>query len=257
MSLPNLIASAKPQTGGFDISIPDRWLQGRTAYGGLSAALALEAARHADDNLPPLRSAQISYVGPLFGDVSVRASVLRRGKNAAFISSDVINEKGVGLRACFVFMASLESAVDYDVTTKPDIPQPEECSGGHRPEGNFFTNNFNWRNAWPKPELPAADVSRWVQLEDRTGLDPMVELIAIGDALPPAALPLMTVRGPISSMTWIVNILTPTPRTRDGWWLLRSTSDYTREGCCSQDMRIWNSDGELVATGMQSIALFA
>jgi len=46
--------------------LPDSWLQGRTAYGGLTAALALAAAQQSgSEGLPPLRSAQVSFIAPV------------------------------------------------------------------------------------------------------------------------------------------------------------------------------------------------
>lgn len=257
MSLTELLATTRAAADGFDVDIPEAWLQGRTAYGGLSAALALEAARRTFPDLPPLRSSQISFVGPLSGPVSVRAELLRRGRNAAFVSVDVSSAAGLGLRAMYVFMAAMPSQVDLDDYRAPLVAPPEESGGGERRSGNFFVNNFDWRHALPRPATPMADVSRWVRLEARDGLDPMVEIMAIGDALPPAAMPLMTAPGPISSMTWLVNLLTPAPQTRDGWWLLRATAQFARNGCSSQQMAIWNRDGVPIASGMQSIALFA
>jgi hypothetical protein len=84
----------------------------------------------------------------------------------------------------------------------------------------------------------------------------MVELVAIGDALPPAAMALFEQPGPISSMTWMLNILTAEPATRDGWWLSRSTADQVRDGSSSQVMQMWNADRQPVVTGMQSVAIF-
>ncbi len=257
MSLPDIIASARSTPGGFDTHIADGWLQGRTAYGGLSAALALEAARHADQDLPPLRSAQISYIGPLAGEVSVRAEKLRRGRNAAFVRSDVFGEAGIGLSATFVFMNAMESHIQFNDAPTPDVSAPEQSDAeqqGFVPD--FFVANFDWRAALPKPAEPQPDFSRWVKLKAREGLDPMVELIAIGDALPPAAMPLFKTPAPISTMTWLVNLLTPKPQTRDGWWLVRATANYAENGCSSQSMGVWNTDGEPIATAMQSVALF-
>ena len=256
MSLTDILAAARPAEGGFDAHIPDSWLQGRTAYGGLSAALALEAARLIDEDLPPLRSAQISYIGPLAGDVTVRAQKLRRGRNAAFVRSDVIGEVGLGLSATFVFMNALESQIHWNQAPAPDVPSVEEAGGGDRSNRNFLTNNFNWRDAIARTDPPSPDVCRWIQLEQREGLDPMVELIAIGDALPPAAALLAKGPTPLSTMTWLLNMLTPTPKTRDGWWLIRATANYAENGCSSQSMGVWNSDGEPIATAMQSVALF-
>ena len=122
--------------------------------------------------------------------------------------------------------------------------------------GNFFTSNFEYRN--PVPPVPREpSFLRWARLEEREGLDPRVEIMAIGDALPPAAMPLFDKPGPVSSLTWLVNMLTGKPVTRDGWWLLNATASYARHGCSSQAMHIWNADGVPIASGMQSVALFA
>lgn len=258
MNLPEILAAAVRGESGLRATVPPTWLQGRTSYGGLSAALALEAARDLVPDAPPLRSAQISFVGPLSGEVTVTAEILRQGRNATFVEARVSGDAGVGLTATFVFMAPMESQVDLAQHPMPPIPAPEEASGGKHLIDNFFFNNFNWRYGLPRPTEPVADINRWVQLKGRDGLDPMTELLAIADATPPAAMALMTGGiGPISSMTWLINILTPTPKTRDGWWFLRAESNYARAGCSSQSMSVWNADGVPMATGMQSVALFA
>jgi hypothetical protein len=61
---------------------------------------------------------------------------------------------------------------------------------------------------------------------------------------------------PISSMTWLLNVLTTRLETRDGWWLMRVTGDTLEQGCSSDRMEIWNADGEAVSLGMQSVAIF-
>jgi hypothetical protein len=84
----------------------------------------------------------------------------------------------------------------------------------------------------------------------------MIELLLCADALPPGVMSLLTPATPVSTMQWQVNLLTPAPATREGWWLLRSTGDYAEKGCSSQGMAIWNTDGEPVLAGMQSVAIF-
>ncbi|WP_019517007.1 thioesterase family protein [Sphingomonas sp. Mn802worker] len=238
-------------------TIPDGWLQGRTAYGGLSAAIALHCAMQSEPDLPALRSAQVSFVGPLSGAILITTHKLRRGKNAAFIQADVESEAGLGLRCTFVFMRAIESEVDYQITTVPDFPRPgvEDATFKGHPRVPF-TQNFEFLDQREASNLKPAEWLRWTRLNERDGIDPMVELIAIGDCLPPAALRLLGRNVPMSSMTWILNVLGPTPATQDGWWLLRSNADYARAGSSSQAMGIWNAHGEMVAEQMQSVALF-
>ena len=252
-----VIASLEPIEGGWRGAIPDSWLQGRTAYGGLSAALALHAAQASDTDLPPLRSAQVSFIGPLAGPVTIRAQRLRRGRNAAFIQADVESDAGLGLRATFVFMGPIGSKVELRQGAAPDFARPDADTMTFK--GNSavpFTQNFEFVDRRDASVGPA-EWLRWVRLNERDGLDPMVELIAIADCLPPAALKLVGGPAPISSMTWILNVLGPQPRTEHGWWLLRANADYASAGSSSQQMGIWNFAGEAIAEQMQSVAIFA
>lgn len=252
----DLIATAAPAEGGFRTAVPADWLQGRTAYGGLSAALALEAALRLERDLPPLRSAQIAFIGPLSGDIHVTATRLRRGRNAAFIQVDVASDAGVGMRATFVFMAELQSAVTRDAAPRAPVPPPAADAKIYVGPDNFFTGNFNFHDV--REGTGPAEWLRWARLRERGGLHPMVELMAIGDGLPPAAFKLLEQRNvPLSSLNWTINLLTPEPRTDDGWWLLTADADVAHHGFSSQRMMIWNAAGEAVAEAMQAVAIFA
>ena len=257
MSLPEVLAAARPIDGGFAADIPTDWMQGRTSYGGFSAALALVAAQRLADDLQPLRSATVNFVGPLAGEVQVRAKVLRRGRNASWISAEVANAAGVGLTATFVFMGPVEASAlhlhdvpmpAYAVPLEQAVPLPEHA-------GPSFAPNFERRFAQPRTDVKVPEILWWERLRDTAGLDPMVALILLADALPPGVMPL-TGPAPISSMTWLINLLTPLPQTSEGWYLLQARGNYAEKGCSSQDMAIWNTAGEAVAVGMQSIAVF-
>ena len=253
-SLPALLAQAQRSETGFTTEIPSNWLQGRTAYGGLSTALALAAAKQIEPDLPPLRSAQVAFVGPLAGPVTVTATKLRRGRNAAFIQADIASEAGLGLRTTFVFMAALQSAIDHDATVPAAHAPPPADAPLYTGPAEFFTGNFNFYDL--KDVAGPTEWLRWGRLIDREGLDPEVEMMAMGDALPPAAFKLFQKMTPLSSLTWIVNILQPRAATRNGWWLLEAQTDRARDGYSSQSMRMSNADGALVAEGMQGVAIF-
>ncbi len=255
-TLKQAIDALVPVKGGWRGTVPENWLQGRTAYGGFSAALALHAAQKSDDDLPPLRSAQVAFIGPLSGDILIRASRLRRGRNAAFVQVDVESEAGLGLRATFVFMGAVESRLDHSEGTAPDFPVPGPETTTYRGHPLVaFSRNFDLLDQRDE-SASRSEWLRWARLADREGLDPMVELICVADCLPPAALKLIGSFAPISSMTWLLNILGPQPVTRDGWWLLRATTAYARGGSSSQQMAIWNADGVAVGEQMQSVAVF-
>jgi len=258
MSLPELLAAAQPLDGGFAADIPESWHQGRTASGGLSSALALIAAQRAGGAMPPLRSAQISMIAPLYGTVAVTARVLRRGRNATWVAAEITRDGEVALTASFVFMGPVASALRVN-----DCPPPggliavEDALPMKQDRGAVFLHaNFDVRFAQPKDARALGEMCWWVRARDRAELDPMAELLLCADALPPGVMSLLTPQTPVSTMHWQAGLLTPAPATHDGWWLLRSTGDYAEAGCASQRMAIWNSDGAPIMAGMQSLALF-
>ncbi|MBC2663157.1 thioesterase family protein [Novosphingobium flavum] len=267
MSFAEVLASARPEDDGFAVTVPESWFQGRTAYGGFSAALALAAARRIVPDLPPLRTGVVSFVGPTAGTVRVRARLLRRGRNAAWVESRVESEAGTTVTATFCFMAAVASNLQLDLTAPPaDLIPPDRAvpalTGGFAPA--FASNHLEMRHALPRGTAPRAELCLWARA--RAGVswpgdageeaDPMLALVLLGDALPPAVMPLIAPTVPVSSMTWQFNLLTAAPRTSDGWWLLRSTADYAANGCASQHMQVWNSAGEPMVAGMQAIAVF-
>jgi len=256
-SLRQAIEALQPIEGGWRGTVPDNWLQGRTAYGGFSAALALHAAQMSDTDLPPLRSAQVAFIGPLSGDIMIRATRLRRGRNAAFVQADVESAAGLGLRATFVFMGPIASRVDHHTGTAPAFAVPDADTATYRGHSAVaFSRNFDLLDRRDDSVGPA-EWLRWVRLRDRDGVHPLVALLAVADCLPPVALKLLGRPAPVSSMTWQLNLLGAAPTTDDGWWLLRSTSDYASAGSSSQAMAIWATDGTPVAEQMQSVAVFA
>ena len=255
-AIADILAARGALKGGFTCEIPSDWMQGRTAYGGLSAALALQAALDAEPDLPPLRSAQVAFIGPLAGKIGVTATKLRRGRNAAYIQADVASDAGLGLRATFIFMAALPSSVSHDTAQRATDEPPAADAKLYVGPAGFFTGNFEFLDI--KHGTGPAEWRRWARLREREGLDPFVELMAIGDGLPPAALKLFDQpMVPVSSLNWQINFVTPSPATESGWWLLAANTGIAQGGNSSQRMTLWNAAGEPIAEAMQAVAIFA
>jgi acyl-CoA thioesterase len=258
MNFADVLADAEPIETGFTARVPETWHQGRTAYGGFSSALTLAAAMRVGGELPPLRSAQVSMIAPVFDEVEVRARLLRRGRNAVWVAAEILREGEAAFNASFVFMGPVESSVHVDDRPVPPglIPLGEARGFVNERGPAFLRNHFDVRFALPKSAAKRPEMCWWVRARERAELDPTVELLLCADALPPGVMSLLTPATPVSTMQWQVNLLTPAPATRDGWWLLRSTGDYAEAGCSSQGMAIWNAEGAPMLAGLQSVALF-
>jgi acyl-CoA thioesterase len=245
----------------FHTKISEDWLQGRTAYGGLSAALCLEVAQRTVPDLPPLRSAQFTLIGPAAGALSINATVLRRGKSAVFVNVDLNGEAGLAARAILSFGIARRSAVAFDRIAMPKV-LPIADSPKFFPDDKSiisFQQHFESRLAGgARPFTPNAepDMLIWFRHRDEKARHGIVPLIALADAPPPAAMVVFPQPAPISTMTWSLEVLGDVPETKDGWWLIGSSAETAHQGYSAQPMTIWNSDGKAVIVARQNVAIF-
>lgn len=260
-SYSDLIASfiAAP-AGAFCGRVPETWLQGRTVYGGLTAALCLEGALTAFPGLAPLRSAQIAFAGPAEGNLSVVAAPLRQGKSVTFVNADLSGDAGLAARAVFAFGAARPSMFNRHFAPAPDVPGPDDAQLFFPPgiDGPSFVRNFEVRLARggrPMSSSAEHDHFLWVRHRDPLATS-IAAVLALADMPPPAMMPMFPTFARISTMTWGLNFLADRPQTDDGWWLLESRAENAADGYSSQDMIVWNRQGEPVIAGRQSVAIF-
>lgn len=236
------------------------WLQGRTMYGGLSAAFCLESASRQLGDLPPLRSAQFSFVGPAADTVMIRPTVLRRGKSTVFVGVDLFGETGFATRATLCYGAARTSSVAYGSLTAPAVAEPDDCPQFFRPiPGLNFIQHFEGRFAGGNVPFSQGTDPRfaiWLRHRDEAKPASMPALVALTDAPPPAALVLFKASGPISTMTWAIDLLTDKLETKDGWWLLETKAENIVGGYSSQATTLWNSDRQPVLVCRQNVAVF-
>ncbi len=262
-SLRAVVEQLTAESDAFTIDAPQDWGQGRTLYGGMTAALAFEAVKRSQTELPPLRSAQFSFIAPATGRLRFISTLLRRGRSSTIIAADCFNEEGLAARALFAFGATRESGVSHQFLNRPETAAPDACTpfrkeGGSAPRG--FWNNFETRLAAGHRLLDVsatrAEFAVWTRFIDTGGADPTTALLAIADCLPPAAMVLFPQPAPISTITWSIDIA-HIPSRAEGWHLLWSESEHAGEGYSLQNMAMWSEAGELIALGRQAVAIFA
>ena len=257
-SYTDLIAAMTATDTGFVAQVTDDWRQGRTTYGGLSAALCLEAAIRATPDAPPLRSGQFAFIGPAAGALSIRAEVLRRGKSTLFMGVDLVGEQGLATRAILTFGAARESRLDHRDLAAPVVPRAADCPDFFpNGTGPNFTQQFEFKLAGGTPigTSGAPDFLVWIRHKDPAARS-LAALVALADALPPPAVTLFPERAPISTMTWSLDVLAEPPADDDGWRLMKSRADTVLEGYSAQDMTVWDSAGTPLIVARQNVAVF-
>ncbi|MGI3169542.1 acyl-CoA thioesterase [Pseudooceanicola sp. C21-150M6] len=258
-SLASILGSLTGSDGRVSGHIPADWMQGRTAFGGITAALALAAVRRSLPDLPVLRSMQVSFLRPITEEVTFDVTLIRAGRTASFVQVDCISGDALGARCTFVFGGPRESAYTHDYGPAPELPGPEDSPELiRRSNGPSFFRNFEARLAdgaqlgtgSDRPEMVV-----WTRLADREGLDPELAFICNADNLPPAVMTTFTEGAPISTVTWGVDIARM-PDNCD-WQLTRTTSRHSADGYSVQEMQIRDRAGRLLANAQQLVALFA
>ncbi|MEP1229770.1 MAG: thioesterase family protein [Litorimonas sp.] len=253
--------------GGYKTHITQNWKQGRTCYGGLTLALAYDAALKTINPLPPLRSIQINFVGPVTHNPIFTAQILRQGRNVTSahvtgVVEEIAGEPKHVASANFIFGTARISDLSVKLRA-PSAPSPQACDPFTSPTSASlvpqFFHNFDTRLIAGKPPMSGAlegYIRTWSRHKDPASREGLASLLCISDVLPPAAMPMFKKMGPISSMNFTLNILADTPKTQDGWWHIETHLSAAQDGYSSQTMRIWNTNGQLVAEGMQCVAIF-
>jgi len=252
--------------------LDESWMQGRAVFGGLSAALCLDGANKLIPSLPQLRSASFNFIGIASDEVWVEASVLRQGKSVVYVSARLSGSQGIVSDAVLCFGAARESTLNksYGNTLygdKSKITRPEDIGsfadqlpeGATKPTSPLFTRHFDTRVVSCDPLFSGAtDASHelWIRHMDSKAAG-LVALVALADMPPPAVLPALIKPAPVSSMTWMINLLTDQVSDENDWFLFGSFAEGAKDGYSSQNMTVHNRSGELVITGRQSVAVFS
>lgn len=261
-ALDQALALLTPADDGYVIDAPEAWAQGRTLYGGMTAALAHHAVTRALGDLPPLRSAQLTFLAPAAGRLRFRPELLRRGRSSAIVAADCMNEAGLALRATFSFAAARDSVVAHERVAAPAVPPPEACrpfrNGAATDFRRGFLERFDFRQASGGRLLAgdgAPEFAVWVRLADGDAADPVTSLLALADALPPPAMVVFPKPAAISSLSWSVD-LHRQPEAGGGWRLLTTLSESAAGGYSLQAMRLFDASGVAIASGRQIVAIF-
>ncbi|WP_162305953.1 acyl-CoA thioesterase [Oleisolibacter albus] len=255
------LAAMQQQDGRFTVPIAANWSQGRAGFGGLVAAVGLQALRRSLGETAPLRSLAVIFAGPAVGTLDIGVQVLRRGRTASFAQALLTGGGGVAATVTACFGADRPSVLTLAAPTAPPVPPPEATPElvpvpGVTPA---FIGNFELRHVSPDTLFAGGDQGEllcWVRHRDPAAWTGEAAFLALLDVLPPAAAMLLPRPTPVSSLTWMIDFPGSALETRDGWWLVRSRADYAGSGFSGQAMAAWNRDGAAVAFHRQGVGVF-
>jgi acyl-CoA thioesterase len=255
-----LLAELAPHDGIFYAAPGPEWRQGRTLFGGLSAALAVSAAKKAFADLPPLRAAQFAFVGPAAGNLEITPRIVRAGKSTTFVDVDIRSETDVALRATLMFGAARRSSHLYDALTMPVVAKPDDLADFfNHAAAPVFSAQFEARLAGGARIVSGAAtpaVRIWLRHRDRSAPNDVASVVALGDVPPPAAMTMFASPAPISTATWSLEILKEN-FSPAGWHLIDIVADTVADGYSSQHATLWDEKGNALLAMRQCVAVFA
>jgi acyl-CoA thioesterase len=255
----DVLASLAQDGDQFRVEPSEDWRQGRTLFGGLSACLAVLSAKRAFPELPSLRSAQFTFIGPATGALFLTPSLLRTGKSATFIEVEGRTETNTVLRATLVFGIARRSSRSYNALPMPHASPPGALPKLVRePFAPTFSHQFETQIAGGAPAFSGAakpGFLAWLRHRDCSAPDDITSIIALGDATPPPALSMFTEFPPISTMTWSIDVLSD-EFSGPEWHLVAAESDIISYGYSNQRSVLWETSGSPVFISRQMVAIF-
>ena len=261
MRYSEVLESMKNDGGLWSATVTEDWLQGRSIFGGLQAALAVRAMRAWVPPDLPLRTLQVTFMAPVAaGHVQVLAQVLRTGKSATHVEARIVDADQTLCIAVGIFGAGRPSQISV-------VPRQSPVAATKPivfPFIQGITPNFTQHLAvrWlegspPFTGNPSPKAVVEVGLRD-SGPVGEAQVLAIADFIPPVALSMLKVRAFGSSMTWTIEFLLDRfdALTLQGW---RVDAEVVAagDGYTSQSSMIWGPGGEAVAVSRQNMVVFA
>lgn len=261
MFFSEILQSLRPDSGSWTADIPEDWMQGRSAFGGLQAAFAVRAMRTLLPDGLPLRTLQTTFMAPVpAGPVRIRAQVLRTGKNAVHVQAQLFDGDQVLCIVIGIFGAARASAVVVQPKPRP-VAEPVSIVlpfvPGLMPS---FTQHFLFRWLQGSPPFTGNPLTEHVIEVGLRDPGPVSEahVIAMADSIPPLALSLLKRPAAGSSMTWTLELLAERfDHLALQAWRLDSELVAGGGGYTSQSVRVWGPGGEPLAVSRQSMVVFA
>lgn len=250
---------------GQTMTVPASWGQGRTAFGGLSAALLYQAMTNELADERELRVQTLQFVAPLMTDepFTLRVTHLRDGKNVTQMQAQLIQHEQVAVQAIAAFGKQRKSkiAIDTEPTTLPMAPEkanwipqiPKVIPKFHR----HIDLKIDQGGA-PFTGKKTAEYAGWMRFTLPPETMTVAHIIALIDVWPPTVLQQLKWPAPASTLSWNVELVHPNPVISGKQWLYYDCqTEQANDGYAHTVAKVYLSDGTLLALSRQLVTVFA
>lgn len=259
-TLSALFHTIEPDATGLTAKVDAVWLQGRSTFGGVQAALAVEAMLPLSDGLP-IRTIQATLCAPIaVGRIRIEAQLLRQGGNTRQIEARIV----AGGDTLALFVGIFGRARESVVMRSFEMPSLDAAKGVRMPfiQGlsPAFTQHFEaslLQGHFPSAGKPDSRHIYRIGLNDDSAVTQLRHVLAFADFPPPIGLSWLREFKLASTMTWMLNF-TGHEYAGQGLsdWLIEVNLDSAREGYTQQTLTLFAPDGHAVARGTQCMVVF-
>lgn len=260
-----VITWSKTEPGVYEHQVESKWLQGRGAFGGLVAGAAIRAMTDVIDSSDHrIRSLNVEFCAPVVAQSAVMtAQVVRQGNSVINAGARIQQDDETKATASATFCRHRDSKADFDQSTAPDVPPPEEVSTA--PESPLFpkfASHYEYKFCVGEIPYSGADeaaVGGWCRLRDAEKPADAADAAALIDLWPPAILSTVSKPTPAATISWQVLFHHPLPLANaaaDDFYLVAATSSQTVGGFAEERADLFGPDGRRIAQAQQLVAVF-
>lgn len=249
---------------GAELTVPASWGQGRTVYGGISAALACDVLAKGVDPAFPLRYLSINFLKPLAPDAPFRIDVadVSAGRTVITRSASVVQDDVTRVTVKANFVTALDSNIAVTPFAAPTL-RHWDADGVIRvpaPPAPICTQNFDFRFATdtlPFMGSDATEIGGWMRFEEPPREFTPAHLVCLTDVWPPVPATAFKTPVPISTINWVIHFAEPlTGIGGDDFLGYLARTNFFSDGYGSSSADVWATDGRLLARSFQTFVIY-
>lgn len=244
-------------------TIDESWAQGRSVFGGLSAALLLaHVEAHVEFEDKELRSTNINFCGAIEANqpCQLNYQMISMGKSVIQVQGQLLQAGIIKTLAMFCFgrqrtsqvklQPEKKSVAETTFTSMPFIADivPNfiqhidlKFSSCHLPFSGQGDGHIHGKMAFQQTPKQFNDSA----------------ILALIDAWPPAVLPMLKSPAPASTITWNVEFIQPSPALQaDDFLLYDCQVIQAEQGYAHTEGRIFHPNGQLLALSRQLVGIY-
>lgn len=248
-----------------EFPISEQWGQGRSIFGGLTAALILvHVQSNIDATEHDLRTVNIHFCGATSADIpcEFRHRVLSAGKSVIQIEGQLLQNGEVKTQIIACFTLARSSSIDINLAPKVfpvawQDTHPIAFVGGKVPD---FIKYFDLRytnNNLPFSGSKDSLITGWMRFNEPSEALNDASILALIDAWPPAILPMLSKPAPTSTITWNVEFMYPRPPLEvEDLLYYECSAIEAGQGYAHTEGKIYHPNGQLLALNRQMVGIY-